>query len=98
MTEPSMTIEHITDPAYCARAREQHERALRNSRWLAAHWPELLPHARGRFVAVAGEQAFVADTATDAWSQARAAHPDDDGAVMQYVRAEVGPRIYANCR
>jgi hypothetical protein len=46
--------------AEAVRARQ--ERARRNSQWLQTHWQELLPRALGKFVAVAGEEAFVADT------------------------------------
>jgi hypothetical protein len=95
MSEPCLTIEEVTDPVQTARAREQHERARRNSYWLQAHWPDLLPRARGRHVAVAGQEAFIADTPEEAWAMAMAAHPDDTGALLQYVRPEQGPRIYA---
>lgn len=49
-------------------------------------------------MAVAGQEAFIADTHEEAWAKARAAHPDDDGAISQYVRFARGPRIYANRR
>jgi hypothetical protein len=95
--EPQLTVEEVTDPAEIARCRDQDERAKRNSDWLQAHWPALLPRARGRFVAVAGQEAFIADTAGEAWRMARAAHPEDTGAISQYVLGGKGPRIYA-CR
>jgi hypothetical protein len=93
--EPQLTMEEINDPAAIARCREQDERAKRNSVWLQAHWTVLLPQARGKFVAVAGQEAFIADTAGEAWRMARAAHPEDVGAISQYVFPERGPRIYA---
>jgi hypothetical protein len=93
--EPQLTIEAVDDPAATSRCRDQDERAKRNSDWLQAHWEVLLPEARGRFVAVAGMEAFIADTAADAWRMARAAHPEDDGAISQYVLPERGPRIFA---
>ncbi len=66
----------------------------------AIGWPpiraDVLPAARGRRVAVAGQQPFIADTAAEAWSMAKAAHPDDDGAIMQFVFKENHARIYAN--
>jgi hypothetical protein len=68
-----------------ARHRAQFERARRNSDWLQAHWTELLPQARGKHVAVAGQEGFIGETALEAWSKAKAAHPDDDGAICQYV-------------
>jgi hypothetical protein len=95
---PRFIIEEVNDPEVCARNRAQHERVKRNSDWLQAHWPDLLPQARGKFLAVAGQEAFIAETAGEAWRMARAAHPDDDGAISQYVLPEGGPRIYAHRR
>ena len=97
MNEPVVVLE-TSDAATATPARAQIERGWRNAEWLAAHWADLLPRARGRFVAVAGQQAFLADTAAQAWAQARAAHPEDDGAILQYVRDSQGPRIYAHRR
>lgn len=96
MSEPRFIIQEVTDPDEIARAQAQDERARRNSDWLQAHWPDLLPQARGRHLAVAGQEAFIADSPEEAWALAMAAHPDDDGALLQYVRPERGPRIYAN--
>jgi hypothetical protein len=84
------------DSAEGERRRAQMERARRNSAWLQAHWVDLLPQARGKFVAVAGEETCIADTAQDAWAWARQAHPEDDGAMVQYVRTDANPRIYAH--
>jgi hypothetical protein len=96
--EPRFIIEEVDDPVEIARFQAQDERARRNSKWLQAHWPDVLPHARGRFLAVAGQEAFIADTPEEAWAMAEAAHPDDDGLLVQYVRPEPGPRIYAHRR
>jgi len=52
-----------------------------------------VPQARGKFLAVAGQEAFLADTAAAAWAWVEARHPEDDGAVVQYVRPQQGPRI-----
>jgi hypothetical protein len=95
MSEPHFVIEEVTDPAQIARFRAQHERFSRNSDWLAAHWADVLPQARGRHIAVACQEAFIADTPEEAWALAKAAHPNDNGAFMQYVIPEPGPRIYA---
>jgi hypothetical protein len=94
--QPSFEIEIVTDPDEVARSKAQDERARRNSDWLQCHWPDLLPQARGKFVAVAGQEAFIADTPREAWAWAAKAHPEDNGALVQYVRAGTGPRIYAN--
>jgi hypothetical protein len=87
-------IEEVSDPAEIARCRAQHERAQRNTEWLEAHWAELLPQARGKFLAVAEQEAFLADTAVAAWTWVEARHSEDDGAIVRYVRPEPGPRIY----
>ena len=76
--------------------RARQERARRNSQWLQAHWDQLLPQALGRFVAVAGEDAFIADTPQQAWAWAAEKHPQDDTATVQYVNPHIGPKIYAN--
>jgi hypothetical protein len=96
VSESNVVIEEVRDPAEVASSRAQHIRALRNSAWLQAHWADVLPRARGRFLAVAGQEAFIADTGEEAWEMARAAHPDDDGAISQYVPQEGGPRIYGH--
>jgi hypothetical protein len=95
--EPMFIVDEVTDPLELARRHAQDERAQANSDWLQAHWRELLPRARGKFLAVAGQEAFLGDTPEEAWMRARAAHPEDDGAISQYVPAGQGPRIYA-CR
>lgn len=96
MDESSLIIEEVRDPAEIARSRAQFARGCQNSAWLASHWHELLPGARGRFVAVAGQEAFVADSSDEAWARAKQAHPDDDGSFVQYVFATTGPRVYAH--
>ena len=98
MHAPKLTIEEVTDPAEVKRILAQHERGRRNSDWLQAHWPELMPQARGRHLAIAGQEAFIGDTPEEALAMARAAHPDDDGLLLKYVCAKQGPRIYANRR
>jgi hypothetical protein len=94
MADQQLKLEEVNDPAILDRGREQSERAKRNGDWLQANWAVLLPRARGRFVAVAGQEAFIADTASEAWNMALAAHPEDDGAISQYVFPEGGVRIY----
>jgi hypothetical protein len=98
VVEPQFVIEEVTDPVAIGRSQAQFARFRRNSEWLQAHWSDLLPQAQGRFIAVAGQEAFVADTPQEAWAKARAAHPEDDGAFSQYVIPHPGPRIYAHCR
>src|SRR5437899_2413689 len=94
--EPQFTIEIVTDPVECARAQQQHERARKNSDWLQANWDKVLPRAYGKFIVIAGQAAFIADTPEEAWKMAEAAHPEDNGAFIRYVRPGKGPRIYAS--
>jgi hypothetical protein len=96
MSEPVFQIEEVNDPVEVARCKAQDERARRNIDWLQSHWADLLPEARGKFVAVAGQEAFIAGTPEEAWAMARAAHPEDNGALSQYVFPGEGPRIYEN--
>jgi hypothetical protein len=98
MRDPEVVIEHVIDPAETSRHRAQLQRARRNSQWLQSHWDDLLPQARGKFVAVAGQESFIAETAEEAWSSAMKAHPEDDGALCQHVFSHTGPRIYAHRR
>lgn len=96
-TSSDIVIEEVTDPQEIARHRAQDERHARNLKWLEAHGSDL-PNARGRFVAVANEQAFVAETAAEGWNWAQSQEPADDGAIVMLVPANRGWRIYANRR
>ena len=96
--QPHFAIDEVDDPSQVARCRAEYEMAKRNSDWLQAHWGDLLPQAYGKFVAVAGQEAFVADTPEAAWAWAAATHPEDTEALVQYVRPPSGPRIYAQQR
>jgi hypothetical protein len=91
-----ITIEEETDPVQIARVRETLDHFTRNSDWLAAHWANVLPQARGKFIAVAGQEAFIAETPQGAWEWAAKAHPEDKGPLVQYVRTGQGPRFYGN--
>jgi hypothetical protein len=95
---PRFTVEFGAEPdrASAERRRVQQERSRRNSRWLQGHREELFPQAVGKYLAVAGEEAFVADSPEEALALARQAHPEDDTVIVQYVRPGSGPRIYAN--
>jgi hypothetical protein len=93
-----IVIEEVTDPEEIARHHRVAEAGRRNSAWLEAHWADLLPDARGKFVAVAGQEAFVADSPEEAIALAKEAHPDDPGRLIRYVIPEQGWRIYAHRR
>src|SRR5947208_1610705 len=88
------TLTRLTDPAEIAGIRAFHEQLARNLRWLGEHWADLLPEAVGKYVAVAGEQAYVAGSRAEAESLARKDHPDEVGMVVQFVRPDAGPRVY----
>jgi hypothetical protein len=98
MNEPEISIEEVANALDVERHRRQLEQARRNSDWLADHWPQLLPQARGKFIAVGGQEAFIADTAEAARRLARSAHPSDQGILVQYVFPSESPRVYGNLR
>ena len=95
MPENVLTMEVVEPADVNPQDRAQLERFKRNSDWLQSHWADLLPQARGKHLAVAGQEAFIADTPEEAWALARAAHPEDDGVLSQYVFPNTWPRIYA---
>ena len=63
---PQIVIEEVTDPAVIARSAKAFEQADRNMNWLQTHWPELVPGVLGQFLAVAGQEAFIADSSEKA--------------------------------
>jgi hypothetical protein len=95
MPASQIRIEEVNDPLEAERFREHRDRARRNWEWLEAHQQELLPQAFGKFLAVAGQQAFVAETLHDALAWVRANHPEDTGHIVEYVWPRNGPRIYS---
>ena len=59
MAEPALSIEEVSNPHDIARACAQDERHRRNSDWLQTRWADVLPQARGKFLAVAEQEAFI---------------------------------------
>jgi hypothetical protein len=90
---PPLVMEEATDPEELARALAQRQRADRNVAWLQAHVQEMYSQYRGRFICVAGEELFVADTPEEAFALATAAHPDDDGRFLRYIPRRKVARI-----
>ena len=88
MNENPVTIGRRNDPALIARIKARDEKAQRNRDWLDAHLGELLPRAYDKLVAVAGQEALIAETEAEAKAWARAAHPEDDGLVIRYIPPE----------
>lgn len=94
---PLMMME-VTEPDENAKAMAQRQRFRKNSDWLQAHVPQVYTQHRGKFICVAGEQLFVADTAAEVIAATRRAHPEDDGLLFRYVPREKMERIYADTR
>ena len=85
----------VTDPVELAAAQRMHEQFDRNSQWLQAHIPEVYSQHRGKCICVAGQELFVAESPTEVWDRAHAAHPEDEGILLRYIPKEKVPRIYA---
>ncbi len=87
MPLPSIQVvmEEVTDPQEIAEAQAQMEQARRNSDWMQVHAHEIYTQHRGKFIVVAGEELFVADTPEEANALARAAHPEDKGSLGRYI-------------
>lgn len=98
MNDNRVTIEEVTDPDEAAHYKARHERVMKNLDWLQGHWADLLPQVLGKYLAVAGQEAYIADTPEEARAWAAKVHPEDSGALVRYVRPERGPRIYAHTR
>ena len=81
----------MTDPVHVAKSQALFEQANRNADWLDAHWEDLMPQVRGKFLAVAGQEAHIAETLEEACAWAKTTHPEDEGALVQYVSDFDGP-------
>src|SRR5438046_2190304 len=90
--EPQVIIEEVTDPVEIERHRLHMEAFRLNSDWLEGHWGTVMPQARGKFVAVAGQEAFLAESADEAWAWAARVHPEDISPLVQFVHQRLGPR------
>ena len=75
MNENPVALERVTNPAMSEQTRAHSEQLKRNLDWLNARWDDLLARDRGRYVAVAGQELFLADTYQKAMELARAAPP-----------------------
>jgi hypothetical protein len=93
--QTEIIMEEVTDPEELDRARRQRERFDLNADWLQQHAAEVYPQHRGKFICIAGQELFVADTAEEVIAQATAAHPEDDGWFTHYIPKEKLARIYA---
>jgi hypothetical protein len=86
-------MEEVTDPKELAQGRSRRERFDRNFAWLQAHGADIYPHHRGKYICIAGEELFVADTPKEVIALAEAAHPEDDGRFLHYIPREKVARI-----
>jgi hypothetical protein len=92
----AIVMEDVTDPAELAAAHAQREQFDRNAAWLQSQASEVYPKCRGKFICIAGEELFVADTPMEALAKATASHPEDKGRFVHYIPKEKIPRIYAH--
>ena len=89
---PLVMVE-VTEPEENAKIKAQRERFRKNSDWLKAHVPQVYARHRGKFICVAGQELFVADTAPQTVAAARKAHPEDDGLLLRYIPREKMERV-----
>ena len=87
----ALRIEEVTEPEVINAARVRAEQGRGNANWLESHWSDLLPRARGKFIAVAGGEGFVAETVQAAWNWVNENHSGDGGAFVQYFPCVRGP-------
>src|ERR1700722_8863010 len=95
MENKLVVVEEELSPEELAQFHAQHERFKRNSDWLEAHGREVYAKHCGRHICVADGELFVADSTLEAVALAKAAHPEDNGRLVQYISPVPGPRIYA---
>lgn len=91
-----MMIEETTSTEEIARSQAQAKRFERNAVWLEIHGDAIFAEHRGKYVCVAGQEPFVAASASEAIALAKAAHPEDDGRFLCRVPTEKRSWIYAN--
>lgn len=94
--EAPLMMEATSDPRDLREARAQREQFDRNLDWFEAHAMEIGDRNRGKYVCIAGQQLFVADSAREALRLGREAYPDDLGPFVRYIACEKVPWIYAH--
>jgi hypothetical protein len=93
---PELVMTEVTEPEENANIKAQRERFRKNSDWLQVHVPQVYAQHRGKFICVAGQELFIADTAPEVVAMARKAHPEDDGPLLRYIPREKMERVYAH--
>ena len=95
MWDSKIRLDQLDELLQDSDRRAHRDRARQNWEWLQAHWSELTSRAHGKFLAVAGQEAFVAESLPEALAWVRAMHPDDTGHIVEFVPPPAGPRIYS---
>ena len=85
---PPVTMKVVTDPVEIAKARAQWEQSDRNFAWFRQHSKDIYERYRGKYICIAGAELFVADSALAAQALGKAAHPDDEGSLVEYIPRE----------
>lgn len=88
-------VSYTTDPEEVAKARARREQSERNCEWLGAHVSEVYRH-RGKYICIAGQELFVADSAQQAVALAKKAYPEDQGCYLRHIPRDKLARIYAH--
>jgi hypothetical protein len=81
--------------AQAARATNGLSSLNRNMQWWSAHGEALIPELKEKFIAVAGEELFVADSRCRVQQLASEAHPEDEGVFVLDLTSSFFPRLYA---
>ena len=90
-----MVMEVVTDPDVCAALARRKELYDRNCDWLDEHVAEVYSH-RGKFVCIAGQEAFVADCVKEAVNAAKAKYPEDDGRFSLFIPLRKALHVHAH--
>src|SRR5262245_35967056 len=96
VTQPSITMEEVTDPVELQKAQAQDERFERNWALFEGHTAESYAAHRGKCICVAGAELFVADTPEEALALTIVAYPDDDGRFTRLILRKKMTRLYAD--
>jgi hypothetical protein len=90
-SNPIEMEEVILTPAELAKVNERWQRYDRNAAWLQAHAHDVYSQNRGKYICIAGQELFVADSVQEVLKLANQAHPEDDGRYLRYVPRENTP-------
>ena len=94
----TIVMEEVTDEKELAEAQLRREFYDRNFAWFQLNSNKIYRKYRGKCIAVAGEELFVADTMPEVWQLAETKYPKDKGIFAHYIFKEKAIRIYGNWR